>query len=105
VGAAATLAILAVFRYVERALPSEFYAQLSLKFDRQSVLGEEQMRELVTKYGFSIANLSWRLSEGGRLFEYKMVIRTRKRQNAETLSRVLRERPEVLEFRIAPTGD
>jgi hypothetical protein len=34
-----------------------------------------------------------------------MVIRTRKRQNAETLSRVLRERPEVLEFRIAPTGD
>jgi putative Mg2+ transporter-C (MgtC) family protein len=105
VGAAATLAILAVFRYVERALPSEFYAQLSLKFDRQSVLGEEQMRELVTKYGFSIANLSWRLSEGGRLFEYRMVIRTRKRQNAERLSRDLRERPEVIEFRIAPTGD
>ena len=104
-GAAATLAILAVFRYVERALPSEFYAQLSLKFDRQSVLGEEEMRDLVAKYGFSIANLSWRLSEGGRLFEYRMVIRTRKRQNAERLSRDLRERPEVIEFRIAPTGD
>jgi hypothetical protein len=34
-----------------------------------------------------------------------MVIRTRDRQNAEALSQHLRKLDDVIEFRIAPTGD
>jgi hypothetical protein len=34
-----------------------------------------------------------------------MVIRSRDRSEAECLSQNLRARPEVREFRIAPTGD
>jgi putative Mg2+ transporter-C (MgtC) family protein len=45
------------------------------------------------------------LAEGGKIFEYRMVVRTRDRENAENLSRHLRQLPEVKEFRIAPTGD
>ena len=105
VGAVATLAVLAAFRFIERRLPAEFYAHHSLTFQRGAVMAEEDMRRLLDAHGFSIANLSYRLSGDGRLFEYGMVIKTRDRRNAEALSEHLRRLPEVLEFRIAPTGD
>jgi putative Mg2+ transporter-C (MgtC) family protein len=104
-GAVATLAVLALFRLIERRLPSEFYAHHMLRFDRERVMTEEDLRKLVGTHGFSIANLSSRLTEGGKQFEYRMVIRSKDRQSAEALSRHLRGLPEVLEFRISPTGD
>jgi len=104
-GAVATLAVLAMFRWIERRLPSEFYAPHMLRFDRNKVIAEEDLRTLVGKHGFSIANLSSRLTESGKLFEYRMVIRSQNRKSAETLSQQLRSLPEVIEFRISPTGD
>lgn len=105
VGAVATVLVLSAFRGVERRLPSEFYAHHTLKFAREAVMPEEELRALVGRYGFSIANLSYRLTEDGRLFEYRMVIRSRDRHGAEQLSQHLRGLPAVKEFRIAPTGD
>jgi putative Mg2+ transporter-C (MgtC) family protein len=104
-GALATLAVLAMFRWIERRLPSEYYAHHMLRFARDKVMAEEDLRTLVGKHGFSIANLSSRLTEGGALFEYRMVIRSQDRKNAEALSQHLRGLPEVVEFRISPTGD
>ena len=63
------------------------------------------MAGLIDKHGFSIANLSCRLIEGGRQFEYRMTIKSRNRKNAEALAAHLRTLPEVVEFRISPTGD
>ena len=105
VGTVATILVLSAFRAVERMLPSEFYAHHTLKFEREAVMPENDVRKLVGSYGFSIANLSHRLTEDGRSFEYRMVIRSRDRRGAERLSQHLRSLPEVKEFRIAPTGD
>ena len=105
VGTVATVVVLSAFRAIERRLPSEYYAHHTLKFDRGDVMPEEDVRGLVGKYGFSIANLSHRLADGGASFEYRMVIRSRDRNGAERLSRDLRAIPEVKECRIAPTGD
>jgi putative Mg2+ transporter-C (MgtC) family protein len=63
------------------------------------------MRKMIGDHGFSIANLSSRLTEAGQHFEYRMTIKSRDRGAAETLSQHLRRLPEVIEFRIAPTGD
>lgn len=104
-GAIATLAVLSVFRIIEAKLPSEFYAHHTLRFARDRVLGEEAMHRLIESHGFTIANLSSRLSEGGQHFEYRMTIKSHDRANAEKLSKSLRELPDVIEFRIAPTGD
>ena len=76
-----------------------------LRFERDAVMGEDELRKLVGSHGFSIANLSSRLIDDGRLFEYRMVIRSRDRSSAETLSQHLRKLPQVIEFRISPTGD
>ncbi|MDQ8730721.1 MgtC/SapB family protein [Bradyrhizobium sp. LHD-71] len=105
VGAVTTLIVLALFRYIEARLPTEFYAHHMLRFARDQVMSENELRKLVGGHGFSIANLSSRLTEGGRQFEYRMTIKSRNRKNAENLSAHLRELPQVLEFRIAPTGD
>ena len=104
-GASVTLAILAAFRFLELRLPTEYYAHHSLKFDRSAVMAEDELRRLIGQHAFSIANLSYRLSEGGKFFEYGMVIKTRDRQNADALSRHLSTLPEVLEFCIDPMGD
>src|SRR6476661_7902243 len=105
VGTVATLIVLALFRYIEARLPSEFYAHHMLRFARDHVIGEEEVRKLIHDRGFTIANLSSRLSESGQQFEYRMTIKSIDRKNAETLSSYLRARPEVIEFRITPTGD
>ena len=104
-GAAATLLILSVFRYIESKVPSEFYAHHMLRFARDSVMSEDELRKAVADHGFSIANLSSRLTDGGKLFEYRMVLRSRDPKNAEKLSQYLRKLPQVIEFRISPTGD
>jgi len=104
-GAAATLAILSAFRVIEHRLPSEFYAHHSLTFERSAVIEEDELRRLIGDHGFSIANLSYRVGEGGKFFEYAMVIKSRDPRHAAALSRYLSKRPEVLEFHIDPMGD
>ncbi|MGY8706016.1 hypothetical protein RAD16_09750 [Bradyrhizobium sp. 18BD] len=76
-----------------------------LRFARDNVMGESEIHKLIGAHGFTIANLSYRLSEGAQQFEYRMTIKSRDRSNAERLASHLRGLPEVVEFRITPTGD
>jgi putative Mg2+ transporter-C (MgtC) family protein len=105
IGALATLAVLSVFRAIENRMPTEFYAHHHLRFRREAVLTEDEVRRLVGSYGFSVANLSSRLTDEGRFFEYRMVIRSRGRDNVPALTQHLLKLPEVIEFRISPAGD
>ena len=100
-----TLSVLSGFRWVEQRLPTEFYAHHWIKFSREAALSQAEIRALIEKHGFGIANLSCRLTDQGRSFEYRMVIRTRKRDRTEQLADDLLKRPEVKEFRISPAGD
>lgn len=104
-GAIATLAVLSGFRLLEMRMPTEFYAHHTLKFDRASVVAEPELQTLLAEYGFSIANLSYRLTDDGKSFEYRMVIRSRDRKAANELARALSTRADVVAFRISPTGD
>ncbi len=105
VGTLATLAVLSLFRLVENRLPSEFYAHHHLRFKREAVIGEEELRKLLGAHDFSVANLSQRLIDDGQFFEYRMVIRSRDKASAQSLTSQLLGMPEVIEFRIPPTGD
>ena len=59
----------------------------------------EELTETLNRagHGFTIANLSSRLTEGGQQFEYRMTIKSRDRKAAEALSRHLRGLPDALE--------
>src|SRR6188768_315567 len=69
-GAIAVLLVLAVFRVIEARLPSEFYAHHMLRFLRDRTMSEADVQKLIRDHGFTVANLSSRLTEGGQQFEY-----------------------------------
>jgi putative Mg2+ transporter-C (MgtC) family protein len=66
---------------------------------------EAELRRVVAQHGFSIANLNYRLTNEGKHFEYRMVMRTLDQDNMRSLSETLNGLQSVLEYRIAPTGD
>ena len=101
----AVLGTLALFRGVEYRVPSQSYAHLVLRYPGVSAPREGEVRQLLGGFGFSIANMSYRLSEGSAVYEYRMIIKTYGKQNLERLAEHLRHGGGLLEFRISPTGD
>ena len=105
IGTLLVLGTLSTFRWIEARLPTETYAIFMVRFKRESEVNEARLRSIVESTGFSLHNLSYRLHGDVGQFEYRMVLRTLDAANARALSDKLRADPEVLEFRIAPTGD
>ena len=100
-----TLGTLSVFRHIELIIPALYYSRLEIRFRRQEILTENDLRALITEHGFSVANLSYALKEEGRFFEYSMIIRTSKPDDNRRLAETLAAHAKVLEFRITPAGD
>jgi putative Mg2+ transporter-C (MgtC) family protein len=104
-GALLTVGTLSVFRWIEDRLPSHFYAHHFIRFDRDDAMSEPELREFVNENGFTIANMSYRLTDDGLSFEYFMVIRTTDLNNMSAFAVALRTMESVRAFRISPTGD
>ena len=100
-----TLGTLSLFRWIEAIMPSQYYARLHVRFKRQELAPEPELRGLIAGHGFSVANLSYQLAEEGKVFEYQMTIRTDDRDSYRRLAETLTAREQVLEFHIYPTGD
>jgi putative Mg2+ transporter-C (MgtC) family protein len=100
-----TLGTLSVFRWIEGKMPSEYYANFLVRFPREKVMPETELRRMIVDHGFDVANLSYRIASQGREFEYRMVLRTLHAANTQKLSARLAAEPTVIEFRIVPAGD
>ena len=105
IGVVLTLGTLSVFRWIEGKMPTEYYANFSVRFARDGVLPEPDLRQLVAQHGFSVYNLNYRLTAEGSQFEYRMVLRAVGAGGVRGLSDALRSNREVLEYRIAPASD
>jgi putative Mg2+ transporter-C (MgtC) family protein len=97
--------VLSAFRWVESRMPTQSYARLDLAYPRDQVMDESALRAQLKALGFTVAQLSYRLTEGGARFEYRMMLGTSRPDNFEKLARSLRTEVPVVEFRISPTGD
>ena len=100
-----TLGTLAAFRWIEIRLHSHLYAQHTIRFDRGHAMNEEEVRALLARHDFTVANMNYRVSDDGLYFEYRMTIRTSQQGNLRTLAEELRKLDEVRAFRLSPTGD
>lgn len=106
VGTVLALGTLSLFRWVEARLPTESYANFTVRFKRQDAIPEAALRKLVGEHGFSLHNMSYRLhGEEVDALEYRMVLRTMQPANLERLSTTLSRDATVLEYRIAPTSE
>ncbi len=100
-----TLVTLAVFRLVEYRMPTQYFAYSALRYASDKGPDADEVRRLVEAHGFSISHMSYRLTDGGAVFEYRMVISTMTKGNVERLAEALRTGPDLVEFRISPMGD
>jgi putative Mg2+ transporter-C (MgtC) family protein len=100
-----TIGILSLFRWIEARMPSHSYAHYHVRFDRDAVMSEPALRALLDEHGFTIANMSYRLTDDGAHFEYRMVLRTTEIKNTAKLADDLRALPQVKAFQLSPTGD
>jgi len=105
IATALTLIVLSVFRWIERKMPIEFYANLTVAFARDAAMRETDLRPMVEQQGFAIANMNYCVTGEGKTFEYQMVIHSPDRDRTRQLSEALNALPSVTAFRIAPTGD
>jgi putative Mg2+ transporter-C (MgtC) family protein len=105
VGVVLTLGTLSVFRWIESKIPTEFYANFSVRFARDAVMEESALRELVSRHGFSVYNLNYRLGSEGTQFEYRMVLRAVGTEGVRALSDELKNNRAVIDYRIAPASD
>ena len=98
-----TLGTLSIFRWIENKMPNQFFARLAIKFRRDDIMPEDQLRRFVADHGFSIANLTYRLRDN--TFEYETVIQTREPAKGRDLSEALCQTAAVQEFELAPMAD
>ena len=97
-----TIAVLAIFRRLETHIPTQTILKHELRFARERVLGEDDVRQLMSEHGFSVTKIGYRLCEDGRTFEYRMLITTLDASNVARLAKALRARAEVMEYSLAP---
>jgi putative Mg2+ transporter-C (MgtC) family protein len=100
-----TLGVLSVFRRIEARMPSHSYAHYSIRFGRTDAMSEEQVRAILARHGFTVANMSYRITDDGACFEYRMVLKTSDERNTSILADYLRQLAQVRTFQISPTGD
>ncbi len=100
-----TLGVLSVFRSIEARLPTHLYASHRIRFDRGNAMPVGRLRSLLSENGFGCSGLSYRLTEDGKSFEYRMTIDTIHQRNFERLAAALGAVDSVREFAISPAGD
>jgi putative Mg2+ transporter-C (MgtC) family protein len=105
IATALTLIVLSGFRWIERNMPIEFYANLTVCFARSGNMPEPDLRALIARHGFVVANMNYGVTGDGKTFEYQMVIHSPDRNKTRDLSEALNALPAVTAFRISPTGD
>ncbi|MCR4332262.1 MAG: hypothetical protein NUV34_06100, partial [Sulfuricaulis sp.] len=76
-----------------------------VRFKRQETPPEPELRDMIMQHGFSVANLSYQLSDEGKVFEYQMTIRAKGKESYRRLAETLTALEKVMEFHIYPTGD
>lgn len=96
---------LSVVRWIEARVPAQIHAQQDIRFRRDKVMSEDELRRFFKDRGFSIINMRYRLTESGDVFEYRMVLRTMDGDRLAQLAADLRGLEGVVEYRLAPRGD
>lgn len=100
-----TLTVLGMFRVIERHTPTQNILKHSLRFSRDQVMDEKEVRKLLSDHEFVITKMGYALNSDGNTFEYRMLIGTIKPSNIGALANTLRERTDVLEYTISPMGN
>ena len=105
IGTLVALEILVALRWLEWRLPRQLFARLLLRFAKDEVMNEDDVRQFLSSCDFTVHQIDYRQIEHGAQFEYKMIVQTIEALNIRRLAEKLRGTPGILEFHLSPTGD
>ncbi len=100
-----TLGTLSMFRWIEARIPVLFYVQHSVRFPINRAVPESEYCEFVVAHGFKVSGVSYNISVAGGFAEYQMALSSRDPGAERRLARAIAQNENVLEFRLAPSGD
>lgn len=105
ISVALTIGVLSTFRWLERRMPAQSFYLLDVHLARDAILKENDLRKIVEKSGFSIANFSYQYDRKDRETRHRMTLRTLNKSSAAQLFDSLEGNEFILKFKIIPTGD
>jgi putative Mg2+ transporter-C (MgtC) family protein len=105
IATALTLGTLSMFRWIEARMPTLSYMQHTIRFPLHSAVPEQEYRDFVAGHGLNTSEFSYRVSAEAGYTEYHLVLSTRDPGAERRLAAALAKNPNVLEFRMAPSGD
>jgi putative Mg2+ transporter-C (MgtC) family protein len=95
---AAVLVTLTLFRLIEDRAPWRIYAFAVLRFDIAAIPAEDDLAKLLGDHRIALRDVSYRLIQGGKLFEYSANIETGRDWALGALAERLRSVPGLIEF-------
>ena len=102
---AITIGILSGFRWIERWMPSQVHAQLEVRFRAGDAPAGAEVRHLLTDLGFSVARMSYRLSDDGTTMDYRTVIGSTNPETLDGLAEHLRKNNDLTAFQLVAAED
>ncbi|WP_353431439.1 MgtC/SapB family protein [Polynucleobacter sp. MWH-UH23A] len=102
---ALVLVTLSLFRWIEAKIPSHYYANNTITYDRNCVPSQDTIKDFLREHGFRLEGVSYRIANDGTTFEYRMTIRTSDANNLTKLAEYLSVAKDVRHFEIAPAGE
>jgi len=99
------LAALSGFRWIERNVRSESYADFSVTFAADGAPHHSDVIALARHHGLAAHNLTQHFRRSDGTMEYGMTVHSVDKKAFTKFAEALRARGDVVEFRIAPTGD
>jgi putative Mg2+ transporter-C (MgtC) family protein len=96
--AAAILATLILFRWLENAVPSNTYAMATFQFRADVAPSETALMAALGRHDLSFNEVSHRLSQGGAVAEFSGVVRARRHDAFTDLAARLRDLEGLVEY-------
>jgi putative Mg2+ transporter-C (MgtC) family protein len=100
-----TLGTLSMFRWIEARMPALGYVQHRVRFPLNRAMSEADYRDLVARHGLKTSEFSYRVNIEAGYTEFQLVLSSRDPGAVRRLAATLAKDTEVLEFRLAPSGD
>ena len=100
-----TLLILSVFGWIERRLPTQSYAHMSITTPAGSGLGRNEIMTSIHAHDIKCAAPSYHMENGGQTMRYEFTLRSINSGNFEILAEALRKNGKIAEFSVIPSGE
>ena len=104
-GTVMTLALLSSARWLDRHMPQEKFAEVTVRSRRDAVIDEAELRRLLKAFDLEGASVRQSLARDGAVLELSGPFSGRGVLRLDALSEALRADPRVLEFDIHPRKD